>query len=208
MPPWSFPGPFRSVLDATVPDAIQVADPFHLVKLATQTMDECRRRVQNETLGHRGRKDDPPWKARRLMTFADERLSQEGRGRRTGLRKAGDPRGEVATAFHAKEAVRGLYAHIDPELALEFGEELAGDMNDHEQPIEVRSLGRTLKRWKHQLAARRAAQVSNGPTEAANNLLTHVKGADFGFTSFRNDRVRRPSTSVRQLVVGTTVSSS
>lgn len=95
-------GPFRSVFDATVPNAIQVADPFHPVKLATQKMDECRRRVQNETLGQRGRMDDPLWQARRLMTIADERLSEEGRVKRTGLLKAGDPRGEVATAFHAK----------------------------------------------------------------------------------------------------------
>ena len=42
-----------------LPDAVQVADPFHLVKLAGQKLDEVRRRVQNETLGHRGHKDDP-----------------------------------------------------------------------------------------------------------------------------------------------------
>ncbi len=106
-----------------------------MVKLATSKMDECRRRVQNEMLGHRRRKDDPLWKARRLMTIADERLSEEGRVKRTGLLKAGDPRGEVATAFHAKEAVRELYAHNDPELALEFVEALADDMDDQEQPI-------------------------------------------------------------------------
>ena len=163
-------GPFRSVFNATVPNATQVADPFHVVKLATQKMDECRRRVQNEIFGHRGRKDDPLWKARRLMTIADERLSEEGRTKRTGLLKAGDPRGEVAIAFHAKEAVRELYAHHDPELALQFVEELGFDMDNAEQPLEVRSLGRTLKRWKHQIAAWRLSHVSNGPTEAANNL--------------------------------------
>ena len=183
-------GPFRSVFNATVPNATQVADPFHVVKLATSKMDECRRRVQNETLGHRGRKDDPLWKARRLMTIADERLSEEGRTKRTGLLKAGDPRGEVATAFHAKEAVRELYAHNDPELALEFVEELADDMDNEEQPIEIRSLGRTLKRWKHQIAAWHRSHVSNGPTEAANNLIKRVKRAAFGFRSFRSFRVR------------------
>ena len=41
------------------PDAVQVADPFHLVMLANTKLDECRRRVQNETLGHRGHKADP-----------------------------------------------------------------------------------------------------------------------------------------------------
>jgi len=34
------------------------------------------------------------------------------------------------------------------------------------------------------------AKVSNGPTEAANNLIKRVKRAAFGFTSFRNYRIR------------------
>ena len=61
-------GPYRSVFDTMLPDAVQVADPFHVVKLANTKLDECRRRVQNETLGHRGRKDDPLYRCRRLLT--------------------------------------------------------------------------------------------------------------------------------------------
>ena len=63
-------------------------------------------------------------------------------------------------------------------------------MDDQEQPIDVRSLGRTLKRWKHRIAALHLSNVSNGLTEAANNLIKRVKRAAFGFTSFRNCRVR------------------
>ena len=61
-----------------VPDAVQVADPFHVVKLANTKLDECRRRVQNETMGHRGRKADPLYRCRRLLTKAEERLSESG----------------------------------------------------------------------------------------------------------------------------------
>ncbi len=67
-------GPYRTVFDTMLPDAVQIADPFHLVRLANQRLDECRRRVQNQTLGHRGRKTDPLYRARRLLTKADERL--------------------------------------------------------------------------------------------------------------------------------------
>jgi transposase len=49
-------GPYRKTFNDTLPDAVQVADPFHVIKLANSKLDECRRRVQNETLGHRGRK--------------------------------------------------------------------------------------------------------------------------------------------------------
>lgn len=68
------PGPYRKTLNDTLPDAAQVADPFHLVKLANEKLDQCRRRVQNETLGHRGHKDDPLYRTRRLLTKAHERL--------------------------------------------------------------------------------------------------------------------------------------
>jgi len=63
-------------------------------------------------------------------------------------------------------------------------------LQDKDYPTEARSLGRTLIRWRHQIAAWHHAHVSNGPTEAANNLIKRVKRAAFGFTSFRNYRIR------------------
>jgi transposase len=183
-------GPYRSVFDTMLPDATQVADPFHVVKLANQKLDECRRRVQNETLGHRGRKNDPLYRSRRLLTKADERLDDTGRTKLLGLLAAGDPRGEVRMAWHAKEVVRSIYDHHNADLALEFVDRLGHDLQDESCPIEVRSLGRTLTRWRDQIAAWHRGHVSNGPTEAANNLIKRVKRVAFGFTRFRNYRIR------------------
>ncbi len=183
-------GPYRAVFDKMLPDATQVADPFHLVRLANSKLDECRRRVQNETMGHRGRKHDPLYRIRRLLTKADERLTEGGRTKLTGLLAAGDPRGEVKTAWHAKEVVRQIYAHTDPDLAVTFVERLGRDLQDQSCPIEVRSLGRTLVRWQDQIAAWHRGHVSNGPTEAANNLIKRIKRIAFGFTDFRNYRIR------------------
>jgi hypothetical protein len=97
----------RIARPSTTPsEATQVADPFHVTKLANQKLDECRRRVQNETLGHRGRKDDPLDRARRLLTKAHERLDEHGDTKLAGLLAAGHPRGQVRTTWHAKEVVR------------------------------------------------------------------------------------------------------
>ncbi len=71
-------GPYRKTFTDTLPEAGQVADPFHLVKLANAKLDECRRRVQNETLGHRGHKHDPLYRSRRLLTKGHERLDEHG----------------------------------------------------------------------------------------------------------------------------------
>jgi transposase len=113
-------GPYRSVFDTMVPDATQIADPFHLVKLANSKLDECRRRVQNETLGHRGRQADPLYRARRLLTKAHERLDDRGEEKLLGLLEAGDPRGEVRMTWHAKEVVRSIYDIPDADVAAEF----------------------------------------------------------------------------------------
>jgi len=183
-------GTYRSVFDAVVPLAIQVADPFHVVKHANAKLDECRRRVQNQTLGHCGRKADPLYRCRRLLTRAEERLDEAGTDKLLGLLRAGDPKGEVTTAWHAKEAVRELYSHNDEMLAREWIDRLIIDMADSDNPVEVRSLGGTLKRWKNQIVAWHRSQVTNGPTEATNNLIKRVKRAAFGMRSFRNYRIR------------------
>jgi transposase len=146
-------GPYRAVFDLMLPDAVQVADPFHVCKLANAKLDECRRRVQNETVGHRGRKSDPLYRCRRLLTKADERLDDHDRTRLLGLLDAGDPHGEVGAAWHAKEVVRSIYDHHDPDLAVDFVERLGHDLQDESCPVEVRSLGRTLLRWRDQIAA-------------------------------------------------------
>jgi hypothetical protein len=69
--------------------------------LAGQKLVEVRRRVQNETLGHRGHKADPLYRARKLLVLAQERLEEHAQGKLTGLLTAGDPRGEVTAAWHA-----------------------------------------------------------------------------------------------------------
>jgi transposase len=183
-------GPYRKTFDDTLPDATQVADPFHLVKLANHKLDECRRRVQNETVGHRGRKDDPLYRARRLLTKAHERLDERGDQKLRGLLEAGDPRGEVRMAWHAKEVVRSIYEITDPGLAGEFVDQLGGDLQDDSCPPEVRSLGRTIRRWHTQIVAWHHAHVSNGPTEAINNLIKRIKRIGFGFRKFAHYRIR------------------
>jgi transposase len=183
-------GPYRKTFDDELEHAIQVADPFHLVKLANQKLDECRRRVQNETLGHRGRKDDPLYRARRLLTKAHERLDDRGETRLLGLLRAGDPHGEVRDTWHAKESIRSVYDFTDPGVAREFVTDLAADMQDRDYPIEVNSLGRTIDRWLEQIVAWHQAFVSNGPTEAINNLIKRIKRIGFGFRRFASYRIR------------------
>jgi transposase len=183
-------GPYRKVFNDSLGHVTQVADPFHVVKHANTKLDECRRRVQNETLGHRGRKDDPLYRSRRLLTKGHERLDPTGEAKLLGLLEAGDPRGEVRMTWHAKETIRSLYDIDDPRIAGTFIDDLIADMADREMPSEVQSLARTLRRWRDHIVAWHQARVTNGPTEAINNLIKRIKRIGFGLTRFRHYRIR------------------
>jgi transposase len=86
--------------------------------------------------------------------------------------------------------VRSIYDHHNHDLALAFVTRLAGDLQDESCPIEVRSLGRSISNWRRAIAAWHRSHVSNGPTEAVNNLIKRVKRVAFGITNFRNYRIR------------------
>lgn len=75
---------YRAGLDGRLDGAIRVADPFHVTRLANRCLDQVRRRVQNQTLGHRGRKADPLYRIRKLMVSGAERLDERGLDRLFG----------------------------------------------------------------------------------------------------------------------------
>jgi transposase len=146
--------------------------------------------VQNDVYGHRGRKNDPLYRARRLLTMAAGRLDDQGRDKLLGLVRAGDRFGQVESTWTAKEALRELDTVADYELAGEFIDGTIDDMADPSWPPEVRSLGRTLKKWRREIIAWHKLHITNGPTESMNNLAKRIKRVAFGFRSFRNYRVR------------------
>jgi transposase len=86
--------------------------------------------------------------------------------------------------------VRSIYEIGDAELAGEFVDQLGVDLQDETCPPEVRSLGRTIMRWRDQIVAWHQAFVTNGPTEAVNNLIKRIKRIGFGFRRFAHYRIR------------------
>jgi transposase len=108
---------YASALITPLGHATVVVDHFHAIRLANVVVDQVRRRVQQATLGHRGRKPDPLYRIRKLLLTAAEQLTQRGRVRlRAGL-TAGDPTGEVAAAWQGKELLRAVYRAVGPAAA-------------------------------------------------------------------------------------------
>jgi transposase len=93
---------YASALVASLSHATVVVDHFHAIRLANTVVDQVRRRTQQATLGHRGRKRDPLYRIRKLLPTAHEQLTSQGWVRlRAGL-AAGDLGGEVAVAWQGK----------------------------------------------------------------------------------------------------------
>ena len=66
---------YKTAIDDKLEDATAVLDAFHVVKLGTAAVGEVRRRVQQDTLGHRGMKNDPLYKIRTILRSGAENLT-------------------------------------------------------------------------------------------------------------------------------------
>jgi transposase len=180
---------YRAGLDPHLAHVTRVADPFHVVRVANRCVDKVRRRVQNETLDHRGRKADPLYRIRKLLLTGAERLNQRGNNRMLLGLRVGDPHDELLGAWLAKESVRDIYLTDDPaDAATLIDKAIAGCAADDVE--EIRSLGHTLVSWRTEILAHHTTGASNGPTEGLNLLVKKVKRCGHGFRSFENYRLR------------------
>jgi transposase len=179
-----------AVYSVMLPTAAQVVDPFHVISLANRSLDAVRRRVQNEQTGHRGRRDDPLYRVRRVLLRGEEHLDAGATQRLWSLLALGDPGAEVAITYRVKERLREFYRTRDPDQAKAMLKELEQHCRRRTMPPEVQKLGRTLHAWFDKIANFHLARVSNGPTEALNNLIKRIKRIGFGFRNFENYRIR------------------
>jgi transposase len=181
---------YAAVYSVVLPKAAQVVDAFHAISLANRCLDDIRRRVQRDQLGHRGRRDDPLYRARRLLLIGEEKLDFEAASRLSSLLELGDPNAEVAIAYRIKERLRDFYRTSDADEARQLLDELVQHCVKKAMPPEIQKLGQTLRRWFDKLCNYHLAKVSNGPTEALNNLIKRIKRIGFGFRNFENYRIR------------------
>ena len=179
---------FKTAAAEEVPDAVAVMDPFHVVALAGDALDRCRQRIQQQTRGHRGRTGDPLYGIRRVLRTGAGLLTDRQHAR---LRRvfAADEHVAVEATWGIYQRIVTAYRHPDrragkAELAAVIG------AISHGVPTgltELTRLGRTLKRRVTDvLAYFDRPGTSNGPTEAINGRLEHLRGTALGFRNLQN----------------------
>jgi transposase len=159
-----------------------------VVRLAGNALDECRRRVQLATCGHRGRKTDPLYTARRTLQTGADLLTDTQKTRLQAL-FAVDAHIEVEATWGIYQRMIAAYREPDRTKGRALMSGLIESVS-HGVPAaltEIVTLGRTLtKRAVDVLAYFHRPGTSNGPTEAINGRLEHLRGSALGFRNLTN----------------------
>jgi transposase len=137
---------FKTATAEELPDATAVMDPFHVVRLAGDALDRCRRRVQLAIHGHRGLKRDPLYSARRTLHTGAGLLTDKQAARLTAL-FADDAHVEVEATWGVYQRMIAAYRHEDRRRGRELMVKLIDTISTGvpNALVEVTTLGRTLK---------------------------------------------------------------
>jgi transposase len=185
--------PFRGYANALsehLTEATQVLDAFHVTKLANKEITDVRCRVQQEQLGHRGRKGDPLYRIRRTLLKNPAKLTPRQKLRLNTAFTLGDPNGEVKKAWEAAHHLAHTYRAPHREERIAAALWALGNLHKNEVP-EVAKLGRTLRAWRTPfLAYHDTGGTSNGPTEATNLIIEKNRRVAHGYRNFKNYRLR------------------
>ena len=179
---------FKTAAEEELPEATAVMDPFHVVRLAGDAVEKCRRRVQQQVYGHRGRKEDPLYKARRTLLTGADLLTDRQYSRIQGVFEI-DDHVEVEATWAFYQHMVAAYRQTDRAKGRTMMEQLIAKLGRAvpTKLIELAGLGRTLKKRSADILAYfDRPGTSNGPTEAINGRLEHLRGSALGFRNLTN----------------------
>lgn len=181
---------YKSAIEDRLEDAVAVLDAFHVVKLGTQAVDETRRRVQQDTLGHRGRTGDPLYGIQRLLRAGAENLTDRQLDRLTTAITADAAHEAVYVAWRCAQDLRAVYRAENLAAGKQLGEKILATFYRCPVP-EIARLGRTLRRWRGAfLAYFTTGRTNNGGTEAINGIIELHRRLARGFRNQANYRLR------------------
>jgi transposase len=179
---------FKTAATEEVPGAVAVMDPFHVVRLAGNALDECRRRVQLATCRHRGRKTDPLYASRRTLQTGADLLTDKQKTRLQTL-FAADEHAEVQATWGIHQRMIAAYREPDRKTGRALMTSLIESISRGVPATrtEIITLGRTLKkRATDVLANFERPGTSNGPAAAINSRLEHLRRSALRFRDLTN----------------------
>ena len=163
------------------PHAVICIDPYHVVQLANQALDEVRRAYWNQlrSLGDQNaakRFRDARWS----LLKKPEKLTDTQAATLARLKTAG---GEVWRAYTLKEAVRGIFAAgLDIDDVTVLIDRLLSRLARCRLAPFVK-LGKTIRKHRDGILAAIHPGINQGRTEALNNKVRLITRRAYGFHS-------------------------
>ena len=183
---------FKSAAGEELPQARAVMDPFHVVSLAASKLDQCRRRIQRAITGRRGRAGDRLYRARRTLHTGASLLT-DAQTERLETLFADDRHAAVQASWGVYQRLIQAYRTEDPGLGKYLMQRLIDSLKQAipEGLEEIQTLAKTLtERASDILAYFDRPRTSNGPTEAINGRLEHLRGIALGFRNLASYTIR------------------
>ncbi len=169
--------PFKKFAKNNFPNAILIADHFHVVRLLNPVINKARTEITGD------RRSNP---VRKLLLYNGKRLEYF---ERRALYQWLEHHPKMKEIYHFKEALHGLYRCRGYNRAKRAMIKLLDRMAESQLP-EIKTLRKTLMKWKNEILNYFSTGITNGRTEGFNNLAKLLQKRAFGFKSFKNYRLR------------------
>ena len=169
---------FKSAATEELSYARAVMDPYHVVRMAGDALDECRRRIQQELHHRRGRDTDPLYKARRMVHTRSYLLTPHQQHQILDL-FASEEHVALEVTWSVYQNIIDAYRDPNKNRGKALMQAEINTLTSTHVPrdlTELMTLGRTLKhRSRDILAYFDHPHPSIGPTEAINGRLGHLR---------------------------------
>jgi transposase len=169
--------PFKNFVKEHLPNATLVADKFHVLRLLSPALLKKRYEIA-------GTRAD--LKAKKLLLMSAHRLSYF---ERLAIHRFLESYPEMHELYQWKERLHGFYRIRGYERAATALTKMTDDMAKSCLK-EIKTLRRTLMKWRDEILAYFKTGLTNARTEGFNNRAKVVKRMGYGYRSFRNYRLR------------------
>ena len=169
--------PFKNFVREFLPNASLVADKFHVLRLLSPALLKKRYEIAGSRADLR---------AKRLLLMSSHKLDYFAR---LSIHRFLENHPEMHELYRWKERLHGFYRMRGYERAKAALTAMTDEMA-HSTLSEIKTLRRTLVKWREEILNYFRTGLTNARTEGFNNRAKVVKRMGYGYRSFRNYRLR------------------
>jgi transposase len=169
--------PFKKFVREFFPNAELIADKFHVLRLLSPSILKRRKEITG---------DRASAKARRLLLMSAKNLDYSSK---LTLFRFLQNYPELKEVYDWKERVHGFYRIKGYNRACIAFTHMTDAMADSKLQ-EIKTLRRTLMKWRIEILNYFKTGLTNARTEGFNNKAKVVKRRGYGYKSFRNYRLK------------------